>query len=227
VLDGNVFRVLSRFFGDATPIDSTEGKKTFGKLAQQILEENPALPSRHNQAMMDFGATHCTPQKPKCSDCPLQPQCRAYLESKVNSLPVKQKKIKKSRRFFNYLVVKQADKVLIEKRVQQDIWKGLYQFPLIETEAPPKGEEAVRTSALWKKIFGDSPVKIDQLAGPFRQTLTHQYIQATFWEIHLSDAQLLNSDGFLQEEQKNLSKFAFPKIIDCYLQDKSLYLKLL
>jgi len=227
VLDGNVFRVLSRYFGDATPIDSTAGKKRFRQLAQQLLEENTAPPSVHNQAMMDFGATHCTPRNPSCSICPLQAHCQAFQSEQVDALPVKTKKIKKTNRYFQYLVIRQAGRVLLHKRTDKDIWQQLYQFPLIELKQAPRGEDALRAHLLWAQLFGEQAIEVTHIAGPFRQTLTHQYIHATFWEIELEESQKLNSESFLLADQKNLTKFAFPKIIDCYLQDNSLYLKLL
>ncbi|MCG8327861.1 MAG: A/G-specific adenine glycosylase [Chitinophagales bacterium] len=227
VVDGNVFRVLSRFWGIQTPIDTTPGKKQYKALAQQLLEENEAAPSVHNQAMMDFGATHCTPQKPLCSNCPMQSKCMAYNDGLVNTLPIKSKRIKKRKRYFNFLVIKQEGKVLLQKRSQKDIWQQLYQFPLIESEQPIKKESEMHQSSLWQQLLGEQETTISQIAGPFKQTLTHQFIIAHFWEISLKADQTLNYEGFVKANQKNLSKFAFPKIIDCYFQDNSLYLKLL
>lgn len=227
VVDGNVFRVLSRYYGDDTPIDSTAGKKRFRQLAQQLLEESKALPSAHNQAMMDFGATLCTPRKPACQTCPLQAKCQAFQSKKVDQLPVKTKKIKKKNRYFQYLVIRQAGKTLLHKRADKDIWQQLYQFPLIELKQSPGKEDTIRQQPLWQQLFGAQAVEVSHIAGPFRQTLTHQHIHANFWEIELAEEQKLNSESFLRVDQKNLTKFAFPKIIDCYLQDNSLYLKLL
>ncbi len=227
VVDGNVYRVLARYFGIATPTDTTAGKKEFASLAQQLLELNPELPSRHNQAMMDFGATHCTPRAPRCATCPLQPHCAAYAADEVARLPVKSKKIRKKRRYFHYLVINQGEEVLLQKRTEKDIWQNLYEFPLLEQAAAETGEEALRASELWQRLLGGANAQVLQISRPFQQTLTHQYIQAVFWEVSLpEEATLPNSAPFVRAKRKNLSKFAFPKIIDWYLRDNSLYLKL-
>ena len=111
VVDGNVYRVLSRFFGIETPIDSTSGKKEFAQLAQDLIDKKQ--PGNYNQAIMDFGATHCMPKKPKCSQCLLRKNCKALLNNKVTSLPIKIKKIKKQTRYFNYLVINQNKHCLL------------------------------------------------------------------------------------------------------------------
>lgn len=226
VVDGNVYRVLARVFGIDTPIDSTEGKKKFARLAQDLLAANPVGPAGHNQAMMDFGATQCTPKQPGCGSCPFTSSCIANQKNKVHTLPVKAKKIKKRKRFFQYLVVAQGGRVLLEKRTEKDIWQGLYQFPMVELAVPPEGESAIRNSALWNCLFDNSDVNIGHVAGPFQQTLTHQQISAIFWEVQLPDSIAVNTHDFISVERENLAKFAFPKIIDRYLRDNSLYLKL-
>ena len=227
VLDGNVFRVLSRYLGLEVPIDSTEGKKRFKEAAQVSLLLSEALPSIYNQAMMDFGAIQCKPKAPLCGKCPMMHSCRAYIDDRVGGLPVKAKRIKKKTRYFHYLVLRFNGKVLLHKRAQKDIWHSLYEFPLIEFDKIADREEDIRCTPLWEAIIGNEPVSITHIAGPYQQTLTHQKVYASFWEIDFKKDRKPNSDTFIAVEQKNLSKFAFPKIIDCYLQDNSLYLKLL
>lgn len=225
VVDGNVFRVLSRFFGIETAVDSSSGKKQFAEIAQALLAKEQ--PGPHNQAMMDFGATHCTPRAPSCSTCPLQTGCHAFQQGRVEYLPVKEKKIEKKNRFFHYLIFNQQGQVWIQKRVGKDIWKHLYEFPLLELNQPVSDETVIRNSAPWQQLLGKSSAKVSQASRPFSQVLTHQKIQATFWEINVTDEAALNSEGLLAVKRENLSKFAFPKIIDWYLTDNSLYLKLL
>ncbi len=137
VVDGNVYRVLSRIFGVFTPIDSSQGKKEFAILAQNLLDKSQA--ALYNQAIIDFGATHCTPQNPKCSDCPFQKDCQAYIiDEKTNRdsirlLPVKSKKMAIKHRFFHYFYFGENQKIWIQKRTEKDIWQDLWQLPLHET----------------------------------------------------------------------------------------------
>lgn len=120
-VDGNVYRVLSRYFGIDVPIDSTEGKKTFTALAGEVLDKS--RPADYNQAIMDFGAVQCTPQSPNCLFCPLSGSCRALSEGKVQQLPVKQHRTKTTNRYFNYIYVRMGAHTLIHKRTEDDIWK--------------------------------------------------------------------------------------------------------
>ena len=224
VVDGNVFRVLARVFGIATAIDSTEGKKQFDALAQQLLDQKQ--PGAYNQAIMDFGATHCTPKTPSCDSCPFQVECVALKTNQIAVLPFKAKKIKKRDRFFNYILLNQGTKVLLHKRTAKDVWQGLYDFPLSETTELLSQEIQIVQSETWKKIIGTSTYSFRFVSKPFRQVLSHQKINARFWEFDLPEAPPDLEEDYLWIERENIHKFAFPKIIDWYLQDKSLYLKL-
>ena len=139
VVDGNVYRVLSRFFGISEPIDTTKGKQIIRELADKMLDQ--ADPGKYNQAIMDFGAGQCKPRKPLCLSCPMSSECAAFNENMVLSLPVKVKKIKKKTRYFNYLVIQFENSLYLQKRQENDIWKELYQFPLIETKSIPELKE--------------------------------------------------------------------------------------
>ncbi|MBF1606902.1 MAG: A/G-specific adenine glycosylase, partial [Prevotella sp.] len=125
VVDGNVYRVLSRYYGIDTPIDSTEGKKEFQALAQSLLPINE--PADYNEAIMDFGATQCTPNSPHCSACPLCETCVAFREQRINELPVKSKKVKQRERHFTYLCIEYEGKIAIHQRGAGDIWQGLWE----------------------------------------------------------------------------------------------------
>lgn len=224
VVDGNVSRVLSRFLGIDTPIDSTIGKKLFQDLADTLLDRND--PGKYNQQLMDFGAVHCTPQQPLCPQCPLQSECIAFRQKKTAQLPVKNKKITKTKRYFHYLVPKFDSQTLIRKRTQQDIWKHLYEFPLIETEQANLDIHDLlaqnHTTLDWWKP--EQLIEIRQI-GPHKQQLTHQTIIATFWELELQQIEQNQlPDQFVCINWKNLDKFAFPRIIDWYLKDNSLNL---
>ncbi|GJM31770.1 MAG: A/G-specific adenine glycosylase [Saprospiraceae bacterium] len=224
VLDGNVFRVLARIYGIDTPIDSTVGKRQFGELAQDLLD--PKQAGRYNQAIMDFGAIHCTPRNPSCDNCPFRPDCQARQSGQVLNLPVKGKKIKKKTRYFHYLILNFEGQLILQKREERDIWRNLYEFPMIESSELHRSEAELVKSKLWQEMIGNCPFRLEAISPSFRQLLTHQKIIANFWEIQIEEAPE-NSDSFLIIERKNLRKFAFPKIIDLYLRDNSLYLKLL
>ena len=131
-MDGNVYRVLSRVFGIETPIDSSQGKKEFYKLANELIDKKH--PGLFNQAIMEFGAIQCKPVNPECPVCPLNSMCFAYSKGRVNELPFKEKRTKVRDRYFNYIVLHHKDITAINKRVAKDIWTNLYDFPLIETD---------------------------------------------------------------------------------------------
>ena len=173
VVDGNVFRVLSRVFGIAKPIDSTEGKKYFTQLANDLLDKKQ--PGIYNQAIMDFGAVVCKPAAPLCSGCVFNKTCFAFLNKKVNELPVKEKKISIKKRWFYYLVIEQENEIAIRQRTGKDIWNQLYEFPMMEKERETSIEailqEAEKLGWLSKKKY--EMVAISPL---FKQQLSHQLI---------------------------------------------------
>jgi len=221
VVDGNVYRVLSRVFGIKTPIDSTAGKKQFQQLAQELLDEQQA--GVYNQAIMDFGATQCMPKNPSCDDCPMKNYCVAYNGNLIKLLPIKEKKIKKQTRHFNYLLLNIDENIFIKKRVAKDIWRNLYEFPLIEANHLLTQKELLQHED-FLQLFSTKNINISVQSRPFKQTLTHRIVLAIFWEIHIPDSDLKLSDDFIRIKRENLSKFAFPKIIDLYLRDNSLFL---
>ena len=223
VVDGNVYRVLSRVFGIETPIDTTIGKKEFAKLAQELLDEQVA--GKYNQAIMDFGATQCVPANPDCTICPFQKKCLAFQKEKITLLPIKSKKIKKRERAFNYLIFKMGEEMLLQKRLGKDIWQNLYQFPLIEADKI-LSKKALLKHPDFLTISNHQAYEITKISKPFQQQLTHQKIIAVFWEISINLDSLVIPSSFLRINQKNIPNFAFPKIIDWYLKDKTLYLEL-
>ncbi len=225
VVDGNVYRVLSRYFGSAEPIDATKGKKLFARLADELLDKSQ--PGNYNQAIMDFGATHCTPTAPKCASCPLKNHCEAFHLGRVEDFPVKSKKIEKRRRFFNYLVIRQKGRLFIKKRTGKDIWRNLYEYPLIETDSLPGNRSEVTKSELWKKWLGKSECRILHISAPIRQELTHRQIVAMFWEIEVEEDFHAPEGGWIPIEKSQLGNFAFPKIIDLYFKQKILPLELI
>ncbi len=224
VVDGNVFRVLSRFFGISEPTDTTAGKKRIQELAAAALDETQ--PGMYNQAIMDFGATQCVPRSPNCAKCPLQTDCAAFQQNMVDKLPVKSKKLAKRERFFHYLVLRHNGDTLLRKRTGKDIWRHLYEFPMIELAAAQPEPNHLKKELLWQQLIGEAEHEVTSVSRIFRQTLTHQVIHAIFLEIEIERALPSGNDVYTRVKRKNLSKFAFPKVIDWYLQDNSLYLNL-
>ena len=206
VVDGNVYRLLSRYFGVNTPIDSTIGKKEFQELAQECLNnENPGL---HNQAIMEFGALQCTP-KPNCQACPLSASCIAHANSMVKVLPVKAKKIKVRDRYFNFIVISDNDSFYIQKRESKDIWHNLYQFPLKETD------KEVSSPFELKELIVNQAVFV-QVSEQFKHILSHQRIYAKFWEFSLAEMPTLK--GFKKVKKRAIQEFAIPRLIEKYLE---------
>lgn len=178
VLDGNVFRVLARYFGIDEPINSTAGKKIFSTLANELIEDQMA--SRYNQAIMEFGALQCKPKSPKCETCPLIGNCFAYHHQQINNLPVKLKKGKIRVRWFNYFVATKGDHILIKQRQPRDVWQKLYDFPLIETISPTETTQPNFMDSV-KKQFGNDV--IIRLISEKKHILSHQIIYVHFFAL--------------------------------------------
>jgi A/G-specific adenine glycosylase len=181
VVDGNVYRVLARYFGIDTTVNSSSGIKEFKQLAQQLLDvENP---STHNQAIMEFGALMCKPSNPDCAICPLNNSCFALSKNRVKDLPVKEKKSKIKIRHFNYIVIDSNDhKTKIVKR-EKGIWKNLYEFPLIETSDIIHEEELIEHE-IFKDLFYNFDVNVELFDKEVLvHKLTHQHIYAKFWVV--------------------------------------------
>jgi A/G-specific adenine glycosylase len=215
VVDGNVYRVLSRYFGISEPIDSTEGKKIFKKLADELLDtENSAA---YNQAIMDLGATVCTPQKPACDSCPLQKNCIAYRQGLTDALPVKSKKLRVRKRYFHYIFLHADDKVWIRKRPSGDIWENLHEPLLVEHEQP-LDIDALKKHSLIKSL-NINKVKLTA-EGESKQKLTHQTIETLFFSMQLNaPIQMPDNEG-KWVKIKELKKYAFPKTVLSFLEKK-------
>jgi A/G-specific adenine glycosylase len=215
VVDGNVYRVLSRLYDIDTPININEGQTLFAQLADDLL--NREKPGLHNQAMMEFGALHCTPKNPNCLHCPLQARCLAFAHQTVMQRPVKLPKVKVTSRYFNYLVISFNDCVYLHKRSGNDIWKNLYDFPCIESETPLTAEEVV-TSEKFRQLIEEKPFSITKVSPVYTHKLTHRTLLAQFIEIKLEQKllQIETKDLFLTPESE-LGSFPIPRLIDLYL----------
>jgi A/G-specific adenine glycosylase len=180
VVDGNVYRVLSRYFGIATPINTTEGVKVFKELSQSLIDSKQ--PGTYNQALMDFGAMQCKPKNPLCESCVLQDSCLAFRDAKVDSLPLKVNKTKISHRYFHYLVIiDEQQNFSLQKRTGNGIWQNLYEFPKIEKEKPSSLSEA-EVNHHFPELLIDDFVSYNEKE--IVHKLSHQHLHIRFWIIH-------------------------------------------
>lgn len=217
VVDGNVYRVLSRLFDIDTPININEGQKLFAQLANELLNhEQPAL---HNQAMMEFGALQCTPKNPNCLLCPMQAQCLAFERQTVMQRPVKLAKTKVTTLYLNYLVLKWEDKICLHKRSDKGIWRNLYDFPCIESKEPMSVEEVLSSREL-RQLIGNVQFAVSKTSPTFTHKLTHRTLLAQFIEIKLSQEMppIETKDIFLARERE-LENYPIPRLIDLYLNN--------
>ena len=193
MVDGNVYRVLSRHFGIDTPINTTEGKKTFTALAQSLLPPQEA--SAYNQAIMDFGAIQCTPQSPHCENCPLVETCSAFREGRVGELPVKQKTLKVKERHLTYIYVRCEGETAIHRRGPGDIWQGLWEPWLVEQV--PVGALLIRQGV--------------------KHVLTHRTIYADFYLLEVGEKPALPPD-YIWIKETELDRYAVPRLIEILLE---------
>lgn len=221
VVDGNVNRVLARVFGINKPVDTTAGKKHFALLADKLLDKKH--PGSYNQAIMDFGAMVCKPVSPICADCVFKKSCYAFLNKKINELPVKKKKNMIRKRWFYYLVIEHENKIAIRQRIEKDIWQDLYEFPLIETDHEADVtiilKEAEKKNWLTKKnydVLFVSPL--------YKQQLSHQLISGRFITLKLKmkpkQGKAPTFFGWQWVTKNKALEFAFPQFINQYLREK-------
>ena len=202
VVDGNVYRVLARHFGIDTPINTTEGKKIFAALAQERLL--PALNREgqgaglYNQAIMDFGAIQCTPQSPRCSDCPLMESCSAFREGRVGELPVKQKTLKVKERHLIYIYIRCKGETAIHRRGPGDIWQGLWEPWLVDS-------------------FADVPCGAVLQRQNVRHVLTHRILMADFYLLEVNEKPSLPAD-YIWIKETELDQYAVPRLIEILLE---------
>ena len=219
LVDGNVQRFLSRLYGVYNPINSASGKKEFKKLANQMLDRES--PENHNQAMIEFGAIHCTPKNPNCAECPFQKICHAYNNDIIDQLPVKKKAKKKKNRFFNYLIIKKDKNIFLEKRDNNDIWSSLFQFPLIESRKEIQIDN-LSTTKEWKTLFGNTQPVIKMVSQPYIHILTHQKIHARFIKIELTSSSGFLNKHFISTPIYKIDDYAVPRLIERFLENENL-----
>jgi len=213
VVDGNVFRVLARYFGISEPINSTKGKKMFQDVANSLLnKEHPGL---HNQAMMEFGAMLCKPKNPDCEMCPVRSGCYAYTNNAIAQLPQKLKKAKIRERFLNYIVITDGDTILMNKRDEKDIWANMYDFPLFESTARLSPDEVIALPEM-KEYFGEN-INIINTYPIKKHILTHQHLHTQF--IHISTQPIKLEQKWFYNNVNNLKNIAMPKIIFIFINN--------
>ena len=222
VVDGNVFRVLSRYFGVATDIGSTQGKKAFTQLANEVIPDTAT--DEYNQAIMEFGALQCVPRNPVCEDCPLAAGCFAYRQDMVAHLPVKEKKVKVSQRAFLYFHVHCGGEVLVKQRGPNDIWQGLVDFPLEELASLDGLNLSLSPLLAELQVFKPT-IEFDPEKN-YKHILTHQKIFSNFVKLDIADDQKhlvkkwADRKGYFPVNEHQLEKLGKPNLIVKYLMDQ-------
>lgn len=214
VLDGNVFRVLSRYFGISTAIDSSQGKKEFEALANALIDENS--PALYNQAIMDLGAETCKAKNPNCENCPLLESCYAGRTQKTKEFPVKKNKIKKRTRYFNFfLISNKQNETLIRKRGAGDIWQALYELPNIESDVLLENENIFAQGI---EAFSIEKIRVQSFKLHSYRThiLTHQKIEAQLFMLKIDKLPIL--EGYQAISLDKMNNFAFPRLINLLLE---------
>jgi len=213
VVDGNVYRVLSRVFAIDTPINSTQGKKQFEVLANEVL--NRKVPALHNQAMMELGATVCKPKQANCAECVLRLFCQAYKQNTVYNYPVKESKRKAINRYLHYFIWEHEDEIVIRQRLDEGIWNKLYEFPSVES-----GEKF--TPSQISSLFANDILKGKQAfkivpCHQAKHQLTHQTIYAVFWRIEAKQLFFQEDKKCIKIPMEKLSAYAMPRLLDRFI----------
>jgi len=213
-VDGNVYRVLSRLYGVYELTNSPKGKKMFQELADQLMDDSK--PHIYNQAIIEFGALQCTAKKPKCEDCPLQAQCFAFSNKLQSSLPVKKKKVKLTDRYFYYLYIYNEERFLLQQRGDDDIWRKMFEFPLIEADNKIELVNLINTKA-WRSLFVDVKIEVvDHLITKVHK-LSHQNLHIDFVRVKVDKDAMNSLSSFICVDSESSKSYPLPKPIELYL----------
>ncbi len=213
VLDGNVFRFLARYYGIDRPVDGPQARNSFLPYARALMDGCRA-PGTLNQALMEFGALQCTPASPDCIRCPLRNGCRAFLQGMQGMLPVRSLKRKVRSRYFHFLVVRWKGHVVLHQRGNRDIWRGLFEFPLVESSRP-----GLENATLARYGISQEGRKGLPEPGPLhKHQLTHQTLHVRYYEVHLSSKPQLRNPALLLVPEVQLDQYPVPRIISRYLE---------
>ncbi|MFN3916562.1 MAG: A/G-specific adenine glycosylase [Flavobacteriales bacterium] len=213
VVDGNVYRVLSRLFDLDTPIDQNAGKKEFRTLAEELLDKQNA--AEYNQAIMEFGALQCTPKNPHCDTCPLTNKCLAFDRKTIPQRPVKSSKTKMLEQKMNFLFVTDGQNCVVEKRDGKGIWKNLYQFPLLENTGQKQMTTFIEKTFSTRNIINLSRGKA------YKHLLSHRKLHIVFWEAEIAPfPETLVLDKYKIIPLEQLDQIGMPRVITRYLEEK-------
>jgi len=211
VVDGNVYRVLSRLYDIDTPIDSSEGSKQFNYLAHELL--NKEHPAEHNQAIMEFGAIQCTPSNPNCTVCPFTQTCLAQKNGTISQRPVKKSKTKVRNRYLHFLHIETEGQIIITQRTEKDIWQHMFQFPLIEKNSLEE------LSDVQEEIERTFHIKVTDIIPNIKHILSHQHLYTTFWKTNTIPDKLRSNKAYLIIPKEELISYPIPRVIDRYLEE--------
>lgn len=214
LVDGNVFRVISRLHRIGLQKGTSAAKRAVREIAGKIMD--PERPGQHNQAMMEFGAIQCIPKNPGCSVCLFRSTCTAYRKGEVEKYPVTVKKVKLRVRFFNYLVIRAGEHTLIRKREGNDIWKGLYEFPLMETSTEIPAQDLPRSNDWNALLNGLQPLTVT-VSKTFRHRLSHQTIHARFFTVTLEAIPSRLNERYRRVPIHDLAGYPVPRLIERFL----------
>ena len=213
VVDGNVFRLLSRFYGIEKNISSSEGKNYFFELANSLLDKRH--PDTHNQAIMEFGSQMCKALRPSCIHCPLNNECYAYNHQMQTQFPVKNKKGKVKTLFFDYFFFEFDQQTYIHQRTEKGIWKNLYEFPLIESPKEPS-KNTILSHPNLQKWLPNEVISVKSIQS-FKHVLSHRHIMARFWRIECQNS--LKNHSFKIIDISDLNKFAISRLTRKFLSE--------
>ena len=214
VVDGNVYRVLSRLFDLDLAIDTAEGRKAFAALADEQLDRR--RPARYNQAIMDFGALQCTPANPSCNDCPLRDECLSLAAGTVAERPVKAGRTRIRPRYLNYLHLECGGRIALRRRPEGDIWQGLYDLPAIESDRPLDFTE-LAAAPPFRDMFGTLPYRLVRTIRMPKHQLSHQTLHAAYHRLAL-DAWPSAAEGWTLVPYEQLEDYAIPRLLDRYFE---------
>lgn len=215
VVDGNVFRVLARFFEIQDDIAQPKTFTKFFDIAKELIPEKK--PASFNQALMELGAMVCKPKNPSCDICPLAQECLARIKAKQSELPVKKKKIKIKNRFLYYLIWQKEEKLAMKKRGPNDIWQGLFDFELIETK------DALTTQEILEQVNKKyDRTEVVEISEPIKHILSHQRLEAVFIELNPIDENILNESSLQYFTKEEVEKLPKPRLIEKYLTSKNI-----
>lgn len=220
-VDGNVYRLMSRYLGISTPINTPRALKEFQTAGESLLGDNPA--ELFNQATMELGALICKPRDPNCGKCPLHNSCHAFGRGTISAFPVKKKPASVQKRYFYYLIIMPSNsEIVLQHRTDKGIWKHLYQFPLVETEKPLSGKALKKEAAKTAGLPADAPLpELIEIGGEKTHRLSHRLIKARFFEVKLKPGHPV-PDKFKRARKAEIEDYPVPVLIENFLEEEKI-----